>query len=234
MRVRLTTVPDDGVYFESPYDQRFVEHFKQAISYSGRQWEPERKRWLVTALYVVDLLGFLAQQGVQIQDDRTPTTSMTAVPPMPDDLREAFDALTVAYVAPLCVAEAAFRAWSKYCHPDRGGDPQQFHKVNDAIAVVRKYLDPRPHPEKPESAVFSGQGRTSSEIRSISGSAAADSRLVEGIPCAAVLLGALVRRLQSGSADHYAVAIRVCRQGIESSWSHSVLRLHGAKRTRIA
>ena len=89
-----------------------------------------------------------------MQDDRTPGTTLTAAPPMPDDLRKAFEALTVAYEAPLCVAEAAFRALSKYYHPDRGGDPQQFHAVNDAIAVVRHYLDPRPEDRDADTLAF--------------------------------------------------------------------------------
>jgi hypothetical protein len=66
-----------------------------------------------------------------------------AAPPMPEDLREAFDALYLAYSAPLCVAEGSYRALSKYFHPDKGGDVAQFHQVNDAIAIIRHYLDPQ-------------------------------------------------------------------------------------------
>jgi hypothetical protein len=152
MRVRLTTDPDDAVCLESPYDRDFVEALKRAIDSGGRQWDAQRKRWIISALYVVDLLQFLTQYGAQIQDDRP--GPVVPLPPMPDDLREAFEALTVAYVAPLCVAEAAFRALSKYYHPDRGGDPQEFHRVNDAIAVVRKYLDPRPEGPDADNVPF--------------------------------------------------------------------------------
>jgi hypothetical protein len=146
MRVRLTSDPDGAIVLEATYREwdPVREHFKREIPYEGRRWDEVRKRWIISVLYTADLLQFLTQHGAQIQDDRTPVTSVAAVPPMPEDLREAFDALYLAYTAPLCVAEASFRALSKYFHPDRGGDPQQFHTVNDAIAVVRHYLDPRP------------------------------------------------------------------------------------------
>src|SRR5262245_50680622 len=144
MRVRLTSDPDDAVCLESAYDRDFVEDLKHAIDHGGRKWDPERKRWIITALYVADLLQFLTQQGAQIQDDRTPATSMAPRPPMPDDLREAFAVLHLASTAPLCVAEASFKALSKYYHPDRGGAPEQFCAIGDAIDVVRHYLDPKP------------------------------------------------------------------------------------------
>jgi hypothetical protein len=154
MRVRLTSEPDGAVCLESPYDPTFVEAFKRAVDYGGRQWVPERKRWVVSALYIDALVQFLQHWGAQVQDDRTPVMTLTAAPPMPDDLREAFDALFLAYTAPLCVAEGSFRALSKYYHPDRGGDAQQFHAVNDAIAVVRHYLDPRPEDRDADNVPF--------------------------------------------------------------------------------
>jgi hypothetical protein len=144
MRVRLTTDPDGAVCLESAYDRDFVEELKRAIDYGGRKWDPERKRWVITALYVDVLLQFLKQQGAHIQDDRTTGTSLTPVPPMPEDLREAFAVLHLATTAPLCVAEGSFKALSKYYHPDRGGDAEQFCAIGTAITIVRSYLDPRP------------------------------------------------------------------------------------------
>jgi hypothetical protein len=144
MRIRLTTGDDGAVHLESPYDRTFVEDLKQAIDRGGRTWDPERKRWIISALYVSVLLEFLAQQGAQIQDDRTPVTSMAPLPPMPEDLREAFAVLHLAPTAPLCAAEAVFKALSKYYHPDRGGDAEAFCAIGDAVDTVRRYLDPKP------------------------------------------------------------------------------------------
>jgi hypothetical protein len=144
MRVRLTNEPDGAICLESPYDRAFVDSLKQVIEYGGRQWDSQRKRWIISALYTTDLLAFLQRHGVQVQDDRDviPDQSLTAAPPMPDDLRQAFDVLYLAYTAPLCVAESSFKALVKYFHPDKGGDTEEFHKVNDAIIVIRRYLDP--------------------------------------------------------------------------------------------
>lgn len=145
LRVRLTTEPDGAVALESPYDRAFVDELKTALDWSGRQWDASRKRWIVSALYVTDLLAFLQGQGVQVQDDRASASGEDGreVPPMPDDLREAFDVLFLAYTAPLCVAEGSYKALSKYWHPDHGGDPADFDRVNTAIRIVRRYLDPQ-------------------------------------------------------------------------------------------
>ena len=70
MRVRLTLEEDGAVCLESPYDPGFVEGLKRAIDYGGRQWNPGRKRWIVSALYTEELLRFLTHVGAQIQDDR--------------------------------------------------------------------------------------------------------------------------------------------------------------------
>lgn len=146
MRVRLTAEPDGSICVESPYDRTFVDGLKEAIAYGGRQWDGQRKRWLVSALYEPELLAYFQRAGVELRDDRAGAApgAVTHVPPMPADLKEAFDALFLAYTAPLCVAEAAYRALSKVFHPDRGGAPEDFHAASTAITVVRRYLDPQP------------------------------------------------------------------------------------------
>lgn len=144
MRVRLTLEPDGATCLESPYDRAFVDGLKQAIDYGGRQWDSQRKRWLISALYADVLLAYLQQAGCQVQDDRSPSGgSLVPVPPMPEDLRRAFDTLHVAYTAPLCVAEGAYKALAKYYHPDKGGAGDGFTSINDAIQTIRDYLDPQ-------------------------------------------------------------------------------------------
>lgn len=143
MRARLTSEPDDRICLESGYDPTFVDRLKAAIPYGGREWSPDRKRWLISALYAAELLDFLKSWGAQVQDDRATADTPVAVPPMPDDLRAAYDALHLAYTAPLCVAEASYRALVKYYHPDIGGNADDFCRVGDAIATIRSYLDPK-------------------------------------------------------------------------------------------
>ena len=147
MRVRLTTEDDEACALETSFRDwdPVRERFKQTIPWDGRTWDASRKKWIVAALYIPDLLQFLQECGADIVDDRASAAPVEArVPPMPLDLKAAFDALFLAYTAPLCVAEGAYRALSKYWHPDKGGRPEDFHAVNDAIRVIRHYLDPQP------------------------------------------------------------------------------------------
>ena len=144
MRVRLTTEPDGSTALESPYNPTFVDGLKAAVYYDGRKWEPSRKLWIIRAVYADALMQFLHEAGATVQDDREEAQAVTYVPPMPEDLKTAMDSLFVAYTAPLCVCEASYRALAKYWHPDKGGNPEDFHRVNDAIDIVRKYLDPTP------------------------------------------------------------------------------------------
>jgi hypothetical protein len=153
IRVRLTLEPDGATCLESPYDPVLVDGLKRAVEYSGRQWDASRKRWIISALYADDLVRFLTDFGAQIQDDRAPApTAVMAPPPMPPDLKEAFDALFLAYTAPLCVAEASHKALVKYHHPDHGGAVEDFHVISDAIAVIRHYLDPKPEEQEDDDA----------------------------------------------------------------------------------
>lgn len=147
MRVRLTTEADGRICLESPFDRAFVESLKLALDYGGRDWDAARKRWIISVLYADVLVQFLQNYGAIIIDDREvpqpqDQLQLTAPPPMPLELRDAFDCLFLAYGAPLCVAVSAYKALAKYHHPDKGGDPAAFHAVNDAIAIIRHYLDP--------------------------------------------------------------------------------------------
>ena len=149
MRVRLTDAADGAVYLESPYHdwEPVREVFKAAIPYGGRTWEADVKKWRVGALYVSDLLALLSQWGAQVQDDRAPRPAGEGAVPMPDDLRAAFEALHLRPTAPLCVAESSFKALVKYYHPNKGGDVEDFHRVNKAMQVIKTYLDPQEEPD---------------------------------------------------------------------------------------
>jgi hypothetical protein len=143
LRVRLTSEPDARVCIESPYHQGLIEQLKATIPLGSREWNNDRKRWLVSALYVSDLLTMLQSLGAQVQDDRQTTDTPTPLPAMPEDLAQAFATLHLAPTAPLGAADAVFKFWSRHCHPDVGGDPALFRAANDAIQIIRRYLDPQ-------------------------------------------------------------------------------------------
>lgn len=149
LRVRLSTEPEDRIALQSPYDRAFVDGLKAAIPYAARAWDSERKVWIVWPLYQQDLLDYLRSVSAQVQDDRTtaPTLTPTQIPAMPEDLAQAFATLHLAPTAPLGAAEAVFKFWSRHCHPDVGGDTALFLAANDAIQVIRRYLDPQEDPD---------------------------------------------------------------------------------------
>lgn len=144
MRARITTEPDGGLCLETSYQAAFVQALKTAIPWDRRTWDAARKRWSVSVLYADDLLRLLTDFHATVFDERCPhhEEALTVVPPMPPELRDAFDALFLAYTAPLCVAVAAYRALSQIHHPDHGGEAHQFRTVQTAIATIRQYLDP--------------------------------------------------------------------------------------------
>lgn len=151
LTVHLSTEPNGNVCMAFAYNKEFIDKLKLWIPWQGRTWDASRKRWIVGANYGEDLQAFLEAQGCRILDNRmngtTPPATAPAVapaPPMPDNLRQAFDGLYLAYTAPLCVAEASYKALARYYHPDHGGDTQDFYRVTDAIAIIRSYLDPQP------------------------------------------------------------------------------------------
>ena len=147
MRIRLTTDPDARVCLESPYDRDFVEGLKAAIPWEGREWQPARKRWLVSPLYAQFLLEWCQSKCIEVMDDRggaaKPETALRLeAPTMPDDLRAAFATLFVAHTAPLLVAEASWKALSRVYHPDNQdwGDAEKSSAINGAIQTIRRYL----------------------------------------------------------------------------------------------
>ena len=150
LRVRLSSEPEDRIAIQSPYDRAFVDGLKAAIPYAARAWESDRKIWVIWPLYEQDLLDYLRSVGAQVQDDRETARAPTQVPPMPDDLAQAFATLHLAPTAPLGGAEAMFKFWARHCHPDVGGDPHLFRAANDAIQTIRRYLNPQ---ETPEDAI---------------------------------------------------------------------------------
>jgi hypothetical protein len=150
LRVRLSSEPEDRIALQSPYDRAFVDGLKAAIPYAARAWESDRKIWVIWPLYQQELLAYLRDVGAQVQDDRETAHTPTQVPAMPEDLAQAFATLHLAPTAPLGAADAVFKFWARHCHPDVGGDPELFRAANDAIQIIRRYLDPQEQPDDDE------------------------------------------------------------------------------------
>ena len=154
LRCRLTEDPDGRIVLESPYGDfaPVLDAFKAQLPWDGRAWDSQRKRWLISALYATELLAFLQRHNATVQDDRDSLAGdarqgpvegiLIPVPPMPPDLQDAFTVLRVMPNAPLGLCEAAYKFLAKVWHPDLGGQAQDFQRLNDAMATIRRYLAP--------------------------------------------------------------------------------------------
>lgn len=147
---RLTSDPDGQLVLESPYDPGFVGSLKDAVPHGYRVWDTQRKRWLLSPLYLDELRKVCGTYHLQLIDDRPEAkmeTALTISPyaNMPDDLRDAFTCLTLAPAAPLCVAEAAYKALAKVFHPDNRatGDHETAARLVAAIETIRGYFAPQ-------------------------------------------------------------------------------------------
>lgn len=144
MRARLTEDSSTGaIVLQTPYDANFIADLKSHIPYGGRAWDPQRKVWVIQALYEQDLFTLLAGWNAQIDDARIPGQQATmpgTADAMPPDLVAAFATLYLAHHAPLIVAEAVYKFLAQKLHPDKGGDAHAFSAIAGAIDTIRKYV----------------------------------------------------------------------------------------------
>ena len=149
MNVVLIDGPPGTLAMRLPYDPAFVAVFKAALRSASRSWDSAARLWVVDLAVEPELLAFLHDYGATIIDKRANASSVTqqqtGVSPydqMPRELREAFVCLYLAPNAPLCVAEASYKALAKIFHPDNAqfGDIETMNRVNDAIKTVREFF----------------------------------------------------------------------------------------------
>ena len=146
LTIHLSMDVDGRIALRSPYNARFVEQLKAAIAWDCREWDGQRKCWLLSPLALDPLLVLCAREQIGVKDDRSQPggESAEALSPyalMPEDLRASFVTLYLAPNAPLCVAEASFRALAKVFHPDFFvGEEEVMQRLNAAIHIIRGYL----------------------------------------------------------------------------------------------
>lgn len=141
-------VYDTHLRLYTPYSAGFVQELKARV-YDVRVWHPDKKYWEVLPAWQAEMEGLIKKwfTTCQIIDNRTATisqtqqaTSLAVYQDMPADLAEAYQALHLLPDAPLEAAEAVYKVYVKFTHPDIGGDAQAFQRHADAIAIIRGYL----------------------------------------------------------------------------------------------
>ncbi len=128
---------DGSVEIEFPFNRGLVEALKTEIPSSHREWNPDRKVWIVASPWahtaVVLLREFFPDAGRDPEPRPTPIRRSD----------EAYQALHLLPSAPPCVIEAAYRALVREQHPDiksaaeRDSAHEHMIALNRAIEVLR-------------------------------------------------------------------------------------------------
>jgi len=132
---------DERLALKSPYNPDLVTALKDAIPYHYREFDRPAKTWRIDPEWGEVLIAALEAIGIAVVDKR-PATAPT--PTVAQALAEACRRLTILPEAPVEVAEAAYKAWAKLCHPDVGGSTEQMQEINDAIATFKSFNEEIP------------------------------------------------------------------------------------------
>ncbi len=127
----ITRMPNGGAELRFPYDGALVAALKDAIPPHGRTYDPSRKVWTVTALYlpVAFRLMYQAFGDVAIEDqspaDRAPHAG------------DAYRVLHLRETAPPELIAAAHKCLARLHHPDKGGSHETMIAINRAAEALK-------------------------------------------------------------------------------------------------
>jgi hypothetical protein len=117
----------------TPYNAAFVEHLKQAVHASYREWMPTEKLWRVDTPYdrvAAEILRFFYPDAeIKARPLFEPTSASSHGCRCDADHR----ALYVCQGAPAEVIKAAYKALALLNHPVRGGDVAFMQGLNAAF-----------------------------------------------------------------------------------------------------
>jgi hypothetical protein len=123
-----------------PYSKYLVEQLKAHIPASHREWVPEHKVWIVDSVYATTALRLMRDTFGDVRlDDQRFEYQEPSPPPRTPRVDLDFATLYILPDAPLCVIDAAYRALSKQCHPDRVPAPERATAHEKMIALTNAY-----------------------------------------------------------------------------------------------
>jgi hypothetical protein len=111
------------------------------IPYPGREWDSERKIWIVEPVYATTAIRLMRDSFGEVmvedtrQEQRDPFQAPNTSTIDPD-----CKALFILPTAPRCVVDAAYRALAREYHPDRGGVTSTMQALNATYERVRDRL----------------------------------------------------------------------------------------------
>ncbi len=115
------------VYLVTPFNRFFVDYLKATIASSDRRWNPERKVWVISEAYVGEVVPLLREYfpGQDIESD------LVEQPETPQNIWD-----EVFQLVPGESRKRVYFLMAQFVHPDKGGNPVEFKKLDEAY---RKY-----------------------------------------------------------------------------------------------
>lgn len=131
---------DGRLELSFPYSKYLVEDLKADIPVSNREWNPDRKVWNVHPAYAIAALRLMREVfGEVIVEDRNSPRRDPLPPADRLQIDPDFARLHILPTAPRCVIDAAYRALSKQCHPDRVPEGERVRAHEEMIAISNAY-----------------------------------------------------------------------------------------------
>jgi hypothetical protein len=135
---RCTVTAFDELECVIPYDPGLIEAWKDAIPFRHRSYEPTSKAWRFLSEYR-DVAAALLLERFPDADIPGRTRSRVGAAPRPTG-SDHYATLHLLPTAPRAVIDAAFRALSKACHPDRGGSDAAMRRLIEAHDALNRRL----------------------------------------------------------------------------------------------
>jgi hypothetical protein len=116
---------DQGMFeMKTPWDEDFLAVFKLEVPSKYRTWDKDEKVWYVDGKYLDTVIALLERYFDEV---RIPSSDNGGSP---------YRTLCLTEKAPMELVKAAHRILAKMHHPDHGGDPEEFLKIQQAYERI--------------------------------------------------------------------------------------------------
>jgi hypothetical protein len=136
MRSASVRYTGTGCELRTPYDEAYLADFKGTVPHSARQWDGERKLWLIQESFVDVALAIVRRYFQLLElNARQHQQHYTGSSEQPST---AYAVLHLRADAPIEVVKAAYKALAQLHHPDHKGDLTKMQQINQAYEKLTK------------------------------------------------------------------------------------------------
>lgn len=108
----------------------FVDELKETVPSSNRKWDPDRKEWSISEMFLEELIPMLKRYFDEV------ITDLLEEPSIPDNMfMPVFEALKG---LPNDNIDKIYKSLANALHPDHGGSTEIMTKLNEAYGEVKK------------------------------------------------------------------------------------------------